>query len=693
MISFSPSINFSDLFYFLKRKKNSFNDLHSIFCKDKDDKLYYFSRSSWAICSVALLRKNACIFIPEYYCDEAIFLLRKIKVKIIFYKINEDNSFDISDIKKKAKLYKPDIILFCNFFGINHFKSYLYDLKKTYNSIIIEDSTHSLIPNYSIGNKGDFIIYSPYKLVPIPTGSIMVSKQNLPGLSINEDNFFINKIINAGIDVPNKKTNIFQILKWSSKQILKIFGINKIRIEPFEKDYYLKSEKELYHPALDIFSKYLMRQFLSNSQNILEKRKQMFNLISKVIKQKSIKFSKSITLKEKANKHYPYMIEIEGDQINLKKFYNYLKELNLPVLTWPSLPIEVKENLGNNVSVIKKRNSKFYIPIHYQPKNFIKLLSEEEFNSYDFEFIKVDNKDWLKLYNKCKKKNILNNIYYLNSQEKIFGIKNQKYKIVFQGEEIALFVLLKKKFLFLNFNRINRSPIYLNQNLDKKLKENLIKKILQFENDKPFTITKFSPEYSNSYHSSFIDYKKKNFIFDGDGWKSSIIDLKDDILKIRENLNQKWRNSLNAFEKRNIIIEEENSNQIINDLITYYEKLQKMNNFKGINKKFLKYFLENSFKKIYCAYDDKIFLGYICISTDFNTGTYLLGFANDKGRKINVMNGLMWKAIVDLKEKNFDYLDLGGMDNNSTPGIFKFKSGLNAKNYSLIGSSKKIKIF
>ena len=140
--------------------------------------------------------------------------------------------------------------------------------------------------------------------------------------------------------------------------------------------------------------------------------------------------------------------------------------------------------------------------------------------------------------------------------------------------------------MFLNFNRINRSPIYLNQNLDKKLKENLIKKILQFENDKPFTITKFSPEYSNSYHSSFIDYKKKNFIFDGDGWKSSIIDLKDDILKIRENLNQKWRNSLNAFEKRNIIIEEENSNQIINDLITYYEKLQKMNNFMVSTKNF-----------------------------------------------------------------------------------------------------------
>ena len=179
------------------------------------------------------------------------------------------------------------------------------------------------------------------------------------------------------------------------------------------------------------------------------------------------------------------------------------------------------------------------------------------------------------------------------------ALKIKNIKSYFK-EKKSHYLFYLKKFLFLNFNRINRSPIYLNQNLDKKLKEKSYKKILQFENDKPFTITKFSPEYSNSYHSSFIDYKKKNFIFDGDGWKSSIIDLKDDILKIRENLNQKWRNSLNAFEKRNIIIEEENSNQIINDLITYYEKLQKMNNFKGINKKFLKYFLENSLKNLLC---------------------------------------------------------------------------------------------
>ncbi len=693
MISFSPSINFRDLLYFIKRKKKSIYNLENIFCKNKDEKLYFFSRSSWAICSIALLRKNACIFIPEYYCDEAIFLLRKLKVKIIFYSINEDNSFDISDIKKKAKLNKPDIILFCNFFGINFFKSYLYDLKKTYNSIIIEDATHSLIPNHNLGNKGDFIIYSPYKILPIPTGSIMVSKINIVGLSKNDNNFFINKIINAGINVPSKHINIFHILKWSIKQILKNLGINKIRIETFEKDYYLKSEKELFHPALDKFSKNLMNLFLINVQVILEKREQMFNLISKVIKQQSVKFSKSITLKEKVNINHPYMVEIEGDQINLRKFYSHLKQLNLPVLTWPSLPIEVKEKSNENDLVIKKRNSKFYIPIHYQPKNFIKLLSKEEFNSYKFEFVKVDDKDWLELYIKCNKKNILNNPNYLNAQEKILGIYNYKYKILFEGKEIAIFALLKKKLLFFNFNRINRGPLYLDENLDNNLKINLIKKIIKFDDDKPFTFSKFSFEHSNRHHCSFIDYKNENFLFDGSGWKSSIIDLNDGISKIRENLNQKWRNSLNSFEKKNIIIKEENSNEIINDVIQYYEKLQKINNFKGINKKFLKYFLENSTKKIYCAYDDKIFLGYICISTDYNTGTYLLGYANDKGRKINVMNGLMWKAIVDLKDKNFDYLDLGGLDNDSTPGVFKFKSGINAKNYSLIGSFKKIKIF
>ena len=130
MLSFSPTFKLSYLSFLLKEKKNLNKKIHSLFCKNYKEKLYFFSRSSWAIASIVLLKKNSCIFIPDFYCDEAIFLLRKLKVNIIFYKLKLDNTIDIEDIKKKAKIHKPDVVLFCNYFGKSYFNSYLYDLKK-----------------------------------------------------------------------------------------------------------------------------------------------------------------------------------------------------------------------------------------------------------------------------------------------------------------------------------------------------------------------------------------------------------------------------------------------------------------------------------------------------------------------------------------------------------------------------------
>jgi lipid II:glycine glycyltransferase (peptidoglycan interpeptide bridge formation enzyme) len=69
-----------------------------------------------------------------------------------------------------------------------------------------------------------------------------------------------------------------------------------------------------------------------------------------------------------------------------------------------------------------------------------------------------------------------------------------------------------------------------------------------------------------------------------------------------------------------------------------------------------------------------------------------LGYSNKEGRKINVMNGLLWKAIIELKKKNLSYFDLGGLDEINTPKINKFKLGINGKNYELVGNYNSINI-
>ena len=86
MASFSPSFSFFPLVKFLKKKKNLEN-LNNLYCKNKKNKLFFFSRSSWAIYSIAMLKEEPNIFIPYYYCEDVIFLLRKLRVNIIFYKL------------------------------------------------------------------------------------------------------------------------------------------------------------------------------------------------------------------------------------------------------------------------------------------------------------------------------------------------------------------------------------------------------------------------------------------------------------------------------------------------------------------------------------------------------------------------------------------------------------------------------
>jgi lipid II:glycine glycyltransferase (peptidoglycan interpeptide bridge formation enzyme) len=45
----------------------------------------------------------------------------------------------------------------------------------------------------------------------------------------------------------------------------------------------------------------------------------------------------------------------------------------------------------------------------------------------------------------------------------------------------------------------------------------------------------------------------------------------------------------------------------------------------------------------------------------------------------------LWQAIVYLKQAGLDCFDLGGVDQELTPGIAAFKLGMNGRRYELLG--------
>jgi hypothetical protein len=58
-----------------------------------------------------------------------------------------------------------------------------------------------------------------------------------------------------------------------------------------------------------------------------------------------------------------------------------------------------------------------------------------------------------------------------------------------------------------------------------------------------------------------------------------------------------------------------------------------------------------------------------------DAGLYLLGATNEKARDLKASYFLQWRVMMWLKERGASAYDLGGIDPETNPGGYHFKSG------------------
>ena len=171
---------------------------------------------------------NFSIWVPSYFCNESLYLLRLTKIKLVFYPIKENLEPDYDSFNKlKNDNGKPDIFLLVHFFGKPTDAVKILEFCRANKTWLIEDAVHCLTPSKKIGTNGDFILYSPHKLLPIPNGSILVARNKGPSKISNKliDNYFENsrwKKLLFQINTP-KKSNIKNTIRnstliWTIKQ-------------------------------------------------------------------------------------------------------------------------------------------------------------------------------------------------------------------------------------------------------------------------------------------------------------------------------------------------------------------------------------------------------------------------------------------------------------------------------------------
>jgi lipid II:glycine glycyltransferase (peptidoglycan interpeptide bridge formation enzyme) len=699
--TYSSLPKFRDIVSLLSPNILDFKNLAAPWTSD-NDKAIWFSRSAWSIYFLAKYRmayfgkRKINIWLPDYFCNESLFLLRKLDVNFTFYTIKKNGQPNEELFSNIIEENKPDLFLIVHFFGQLVSCNGLLSFCDSHKTWLVEDATHVLYPINGIGQFGDFVLYSPHKLLPIPDGAILVVRHNGPNNFTNDDYIFnsLDQFYNRFIIV--SKVEKLIIFKWVIKRLIQRLGIRpKIGIPDFF-NYSENLMPKITTAKMSNVSIKLLERYITQLVNTAQKREACANAWKNLLG--SI-FPNNFTRNVQIH-GTPYMACFESPNIEkAKKLYDLLKLNNFPVSTWPDLPPEVLNNSVCNNIAIELRNTRIYLPVH-DSVSIKKISSSESIirNSYcaNWKIIEIkSNSEWYKYWDMSDFKTLTQAWEYGSAKENAEEWKALRYLILDEkNKPIALFQVLIKKYFGINVAaRVNKGPIMLNVSEENKILLGLtaIHFLVEKLRKNKYFLIQIAPllpptELVEKALNSMGFRKCANVPMDS---ALFLLEGIEDELIMR--LNGKWRNCLRKGQKLGVIVEldkEPNSKQF-QILIDFYKAQQVEKKFKGTSENILRE-LKNIYGEKYKFnfFIAKLNLEIIGILVTIQYGDfseYLIGATNEQGRANQANSVLLWEAILEAKRNGCKWFDVGGLAMNTQKGIADFKKGLNPVPYKIVG--------
>ena len=333
----------------------------------KNEISYWLSQSSW---SLYLIIKFRClinpksqinVWFPDYFCNESTVQIRSLGINLSFYPVLSDGKPDLLFCNRMLDNVQPDVILYVNYFGEPLFSKGLGEIAKVSKAWLIEDSAHCLKPERGIGGFGDFVIYSPHKLLSIPDGALLVIRENGPSKITQTflEEFGFDSVYRSLIEM-SKSLNLMSF-KWTSKRLIQKLGLHRFYNPKAINNKTLNIE-QLPHPKMSKFSQKLLSVMLDLEKESIHRKE--------IQKKWDESLDDLITIKgfELTQKNFfyiPYLAKIVSrDGMPAKDIIDLFKNSKIPISTWPDLPPEVLQNPDTHKNAIEMRRKYVFVPVH-----------------------------------------------------------------------------------------------------------------------------------------------------------------------------------------------------------------------------------------------------------------------------------------------------------------------------------------
>ncbi len=635
--------------------------------------------SLWLIIEWALNnfdKEEIVLYVPEYYCYDTLLQIEK-NVHIVYYPINDKLEPDISKCRELAKNNKPNIFLHVHFWGKIMSVNDSFVFCNIYNAVLIEDAVHVLFPDKRIGKKSDFILFSPWKLLGLPDGAVMLLGKQSRFFCDDDKAAEVCNYFNSCVNKFNAYDSY--ILKWKLKRIL-------LKIIPMIGKNNLNTIKSLTASenrfAISKYSKNLLLSFTEKELlEIGERRKENAWYLYDYCKRRCQTADLLVKISD-----IPYMLPILiTDPKDKALIVNDLNRVGKVISNWPKLSDKIdcksaaKQFADNTIAIAVHDNLSVRL-LNKRLNDNIKFSSDSNINikiseisCHEYDMLCDSTQAFIPLLQSSRYALAKNNAQ--SWKQSFWVIKNNE-------TAIGCFLALSKKML-ISVYRINGGPIWFKP-YDEKIKALVYREIVRhFSGGMKILFIAPGEERSGS---SLALMARSGMVYRSSFYATGYIDLFLDEDNIRNNLNSKWRNQLKASERAAYNVEYLHDFNKLNELLCLHIKHKNEAEFDdagdSISRELLK---SNSIMGMCAKNKDNMVCAFVFIALHCNSATYFIGWSNDEGRKNNLNKLLLWNAILKLKEKGYHWFDLGGIDFINTPNIAEFKMGMGCRYFEFAG--------
>lgn len=683
----------------------------------EDEVAGWLSRSAWSLALIALWRQSRApalpltVWLPDYFCNSSLLALRQTGAKLVFYPLTAELLPDMPACRLLADANKPDLFVLVHYFGQPTRTAAARDFCGHHSAWLIEDAAHALRPVDGVGDSGDFVMYSPHKNLPMPDGAVLVVRPNGPasfaasglasfGLPMHWAGQLRNLQQRMGGAVSNVRA---QPYVWLAKRVLQKLGLRTLRRVklPFAEPLDLgESVTPLITPTYSDLAKRLLTGLISGLGDVTRQRQRHQLLWDASLVSERPQFSDAVSVsaaERSINRAWtPYLGAYRFDDAATAQFrFDQWQQAGLPVTTWPDLPPEVMKNPQDHANALHVRHTRFYLPVHQSlsARGMLKQRHPEKSGSAEaglrLVWGGVPRSQWQQWVTQIGQSNLLQSWAYGVAKSDKAGWQVRHGVFYRANEPFAMVQVLQKRVAgVVLVSRINRGPLFfsLPEAQEARAVWAQLGSLGSLWRGKVLAAAPaLGLTGSNLRMMDDLGYRQ----FSPKAWESVWVDLRISLASLRQKLDGKWRNVLAFSEKADLKLEAGGDDQLFDWMMARYRELMRDKNFSGMPVDLLlalrKQLPAESRLIVMRAVHDAQAVAGICLVCHGSAATYLLGWNGPEGRKLKANQYLLWQAVVYLKQAGLDWFDLGGLDEDHTPGIAAFKLGLRGERYELVG--------